>query len=104
MLLDIAMWWARREVLISRLAALKIGRFPKPIAFFPDSLRPPGGILQGVRLSRKFPYGRVLEPEVVYEVVEVVRDTYFVGRGVEGAFVVLSEGGEGALDIRPDLL
>ena len=78
MLLDIAMWWARREVLISRLAALKIGRFPKPIAFFPDSLRPPGGILQGVRLSRQLSYRSVLQPQVVDEVIQIVGDAHFV--------------------------
>ena len=66
------------------------------------------GVFQGVRLSRKLPDGRVLQPQVVDEVIKIIthshlielissikyfiRKLYLVWSGVEGAFMVLSQG------------
>jgi len=49
------------------------------------------GVFQGVRLSRKLPYWRVLQPEVVDEVVQVVTHSHLVWSWVQRALVVLSE-------------
>lgn len=41
------------------------------------------GCLQGVRLSRQFSNGRVLQPEIMDEVIEVIRHANLVRCGVE---------------------
>ena len=68
------------------------------------------GVFQGVRLSRKLPNGRVLQPQVVDEVIKIIAHSHLiqwmssmctllgfiighlVWRRVEGAFMVLSQG------------
>lgn len=50
------------------------------------------GVFQGVCLSRKFSYGGVFQPEIVDEVVQIIRHPYFVWRWVERSFVVLTQG------------
>ena len=62
------------------------------------------GCLQSVRLSRQFSYRRILQPQVMDEVVEIVRDSHFVWRGVERSLVILPERPQRLLDIFSDLV